>query len=106
MGKSKSILLSRRGGDTLILLTCPRRAAATYGQLSDEQLRALLFLARNPNGCSEALLMVHGFPTQMLEVVTTGLAKASPEKMKIARMRRKVVCFQITDAGRKAAANN
>jgi hypothetical protein len=42
----------------------------------------------------------------MLEVVTTGLAKASPEKMKIARMRRKVVCFQITDAGRKAAANN
>ena len=76
-------------------------------KLSDEQLRALLFLARNPNGCSEALLMAHGFPTQMLEeLVTTGLAKASPEEMRIARRRRKVVCFQITDAGRKAAADN
>jgi hypothetical protein len=39
------------------------------------------------------------------EFVTTGLAKASPEEMKIARRRRKVVCFQITDAGRKAAAD-
>ena len=40
--------------------------------------------------------MVHGFPTQMLEeLVTTGLAKASPEKMKIARKRRKVLCFQV-----------
>jgi hypothetical protein len=34
------------------------------------------------------------------------LAKASPEEMKIARRRRKVLCFQITDAGRKAAADN
>jgi hypothetical protein len=76
-------------------------------KLSDEQLRALLFLARNPNGCSEALLMAHGFPTEMLEaLVTTGLAIASPEKMRIARRRRKVVRFQITDAGRKAAADN
>jgi hypothetical protein len=76
-------------------------------KLSDEQLRALLFLARNPNGCSEALLMAHGFPTQMLEeLVTTGLAKASLEQMKIARKRRKVVCFQITEGGRKAAADN
>jgi hypothetical protein len=40
------------------------------------------------------------------ELVTTGLAKASPEEMKIARRLRKVLCFQITDAGRKAAADN
>jgi hypothetical protein len=76
-------------------------------KLSDEQIRALLFLARHLNGCTEAVLMAHGFPSQMLEeFVTTGLAKASPEEMKIARRRRKVVCFQITDAGRKAAADN
>ena len=76
-------------------------------KLSDEQLRALLLLARNSNGCSEALLMAHGFPTEMLEaLVTTGLAIASPEKMRIARRPRKVVRFQITDAGRKAAADN
>jgi acyl carrier protein len=48
-------------------------------KLSDEQLRALLFLASHPNGCTEAVLMAHGFPSQMLEeLVTTGLAKASP----------------------------
>jgi len=76
-------------------------------KLTDEQLRALLFLARHPNGCTEAFLLAYGFPSQMLEeLVTAGLAKASPEEMKIARRRRKVVCFQITDAGRKAAADN
>lgn len=76
-------------------------------KLSDEQIRALLFLARHLNGLTEAVLMAHGFPSQMLEeFVTTGLAKASTEEMKIARRRRKVVCFQITDAGRKAAADN
>jgi hypothetical protein len=49
--------------------------------------------------------MAHGFPAEMLEeVVTMGLANASPEEMRIARRRRKVVCFRITEAGRKAAA--
>jgi hypothetical protein len=76
-------------------------------KLSDEELRALLFLARHPNGCTEAVLMAHGFPSQMLEeLASTGLAKVLPEEMKIARKRRKVLCFQITDAGRKAAADN
>jgi hypothetical protein len=43
---------------------------------------------------------------EMLEEFgTTGLAKASPEEMKIARRRRKVICFQITELGRKAAAD-
>jgi hypothetical protein len=75
-------------------------------KLRDEQLRALLFLARGLNGRSEALMMAHGFPTEMLEeFVATGLAKASPEEMKIARRRRKVICLQITDLGRKAAAD-
>jgi hypothetical protein len=70
------------------------------------ELRALLLLARSPNGCTEAMMMAHGFPTEMLEeFVTTGLAKASPEEMKIARRRRKVICFQITELGRKAAAD-
>ena len=74
-------------------------------KLSDEQLRALLLLARNPNGCSEALLMSHGFPTEMLdEMLKAGFVLASPEEMKIARKRRKVTLFQITEAGRKAAA--
>jgi hypothetical protein len=37
--------------------------------------------------------------------VATGLAKASPEEMKISRRRRKDICLQITDLGRKAAAD-
>jgi hypothetical protein len=75
-------------------------------KLSDEQLRALLFLARHPKGCTVAVLMAHGFPSQMLEeLVTTDLAKAFPEEMRIARRRRKVVRLQITDAGRRAAAD-
>jgi hypothetical protein len=53
------------------------------------------------------LLMAWGFPIEMLEeLLARGLAKASAEEMKIARRRRKILCFQITDAGRKAAADN
>ena len=49
--------------------------------------------------------MSHGFPTEMLEgMLKAGFVKASPEEMKIARRRRKVTLFQITEAGRKAAA--
>jgi hypothetical protein len=41
-------------------------------------------------------------PTEMLEeLLTTGLVKASPEEMMIARRRRKVVCFQIAEGGRR-----
>jgi hypothetical protein len=36
-------------------------------KLSEEQLRALLFLARHQNGCNRALLMARSFPTEMLE---------------------------------------
>ena len=50
-------------------------------------------------------LMSHGFPTEMLdEMLKAGFVLASPEEMKIARKRRKVTLFQITEAGRKAAA--
>ena len=50
--------------------------------------------ARRHARSSEAPLMAHGFPTELLEkLVTTGLAKASPEETRIARKRRRVVCF-------------
>lgn len=52
-------------------------------------------------------LMAHGFPMEMLEgLVTAGFAKASLQEMRIARRQRKVVCFQITEVGRKAAGEN
>jgi hypothetical protein len=46
-------------------------------KLTDEELRALLFLARHPNGCTEALLMAHGFPCQMLEELVTTIPTLS-----------------------------
>jgi hypothetical protein len=35
-------------------------------KLTDEQRRALQLLARSPNGCTEALMMAHGFEVAML----------------------------------------
>jgi hypothetical protein len=43
--------------------------------LTDEQHRALRLLARTPKGYTKAVLMAHGFPTEMLEkLVMAGLA--------------------------------
>jgi hypothetical protein len=73
-------------------------------KLNDERRRALRLLARSPNGCTQAILMAHGFPTEMLEeLVMAGLAKASSEEMPRGRRKRmKVVWMQITECGRKA----
>jgi hypothetical protein len=35
-------------------------------KLTDEQRRALLLLARSPNGCTEAIMMAHEFESAML----------------------------------------
>jgi len=44
--------------------------------LSDEQLRALRFLARHPGGCTEATLLKQGFTAvQLGPLVYAGLAK-------------------------------
>jgi hypothetical protein len=34
--------------------------------LTDEQRRALRLLARSPNGCTEAIMLAHGFDLVML----------------------------------------
>jgi hypothetical protein len=47
--------------------------------LTDEQRRALRLLARSPNGCTEALLMAHGFELAFLgKLVFDGHALATP----------------------------
>jgi hypothetical protein len=60
-----------------MLMTCPRRAAATVAKLTDKQRRALRLLARSPNhGCTEAIMLAHGFESAMLaKLVLDGLAK-------------------------------
>jgi hypothetical protein len=47
--------------------------------LNDEHPRALRLLARSRNGCTEALMMAHGFETALLgRMIVEGLAMATP----------------------------
>jgi hypothetical protein len=66
--KRGNILLYGCGDHTLNVddktATC-RRIPVT--KLTEEQRRALRLLARTPKGCTEAVLMAHGCPIEMLE---------------------------------------
>jgi hypothetical protein len=73
--------------------------------LTGEQRRALQVLARSPNGCTEALMMAHGFEIEILgQLVLCGLAVAVDQTTRAGRRRIKVTCLRITAAGRKAIA--
>jgi hypothetical protein len=74
-------------------------------RLTDEQRRALRHLARSPNGCTEALLMAHGFDVAILgKLVLDGLAKVEAHDTMAGSRRMKVFWLRITEAGRKAIA--
>jgi hypothetical protein len=74
--------------------------------LPDEQRRALELLARSPNGCTEALMLAHGFELKMLDQLEIdGLAKADARETMAGSRAMKVVWLQITAAGRKAIAD-
>jgi hypothetical protein len=67
--------------------------------LSDEQLRALRFLARHPGGCTEATLLEQGFTAvQLGYLVYVGLAKLRGSGHP------KVFRVKITAAGQRAIA--
>jgi len=64
--------------------------------------RALAVLANNPDGCTEAIMLAHGFTAELLvELVQEDLASVSTER-KEAREPFEVIRFKITDAGRRA----
>jgi hypothetical protein len=72
----------------------PRRSA--------ERRRSLELLAASPRGCTEAMVLAHGFTTDFLvDLIHAGLeterAIAGGRSMQVTRMR-------ITDAGRGALA--
>jgi hypothetical protein len=74
-------------------------------KLTDDQRRALLLLARSPNGCTEALLMAHGFEVAMLgKLVLDGFALATPHETRAGSRPMIVVWITISPAGRKAIA--
>jgi hypothetical protein len=64
--------------------------------------RVLAVLADNPDGCTEAIMLAHGFTAELLvELVQEDLASVSTER-KEAREPLEVIRFKITDAGRRA----
>ena len=75
----------------------PRRSA--------ERRRALELLDASPDGCPAAILLAHGFKTELLAgLVNERLATAAPERVKAGARAVEVIRIKITDAGRRALA--
>ena len=73
--------------------------------ISTEQRRALRSLAGSPLGCTEAILLAHGFRTELLALlVRDGLATTQRGTMCAGRRKIEVVWVMITDAGQRALA--
>ena len=70
-----------------------------------ERRRALELLAASPDGCSEAIILAHGFTTDFLvDLIRAGLATAQTERAVVSRRSMQVTRMRITDAGRRALA--
>ena len=72
-----------------------------------DRRRALELLRTSLNGCTEALMLANGFPVEMLvELIRTGLASAQAEHMMAGGKQIEVARVRITEAGRKALADD
>jgi hypothetical protein len=70
-----------------------------------DQRRALKLLAVSRNGCTEAVMLAHGFPVPLLvELVRSGLASAAPERVVAGKRAMQITVVRITEAGRQALA--
>jgi hypothetical protein len=75
-------------------------------RISAEYRRALMLLASTPLGCTEAILLAHGFKTELLALlVHDGLAATQPGTVRAGRRRIEVIWVMITDAGERALAD-
>jgi hypothetical protein len=67
--------------------------------------RALELLAASRDGCTEAIMVAHGFAVDMLaDLISAGLATARIERVMAGGRSIDVVRVRITDAGRRALA--
>jgi hypothetical protein len=65
--------------------------------------RALRLLAGSPHGCTEAIMLAHGFTDEILgRLVMNGLATAAPGIKYAGNRPIEVTRLAITDAGRQA----
>jgi hypothetical protein len=73
------------------------------GGRAAEQNRALRLLAGSPHGCTEAIMLAHGFTAELLvDLVHDGLAMAVPGIMYAGARPIEVTRLRITDLGRQA----
>jgi hypothetical protein len=72
---------------------------------STDRRRALTVLAGSAEGCTEAILLAHGFPSVLVaELIHAGLATAHRERMGRGGRPVEVTRIMITEAGRRALA--
>jgi hypothetical protein len=68
-----------------------------------DRRRALELLAASRDGCTEAILLAHGFTIeQIVELVRAGLATAHSQRVVVARRVIDIARVKITAAGRRA----
>jgi hypothetical protein len=68
-----------------------------------DRRRALELLAASPDGCTEALMLAHGFTVELLvDLCIAELAIATPERMVAGGRAVEGVRMKITEAGRQA----
>ena len=71
-----------------------------------ERRRALELLAASRDGCTEAVMIAHGFTVQqMVDLVRAGLATAKTERVVAGGRTMQVAQVRITEAGRRALEN-
>jgi hypothetical protein len=72
-----------------------------------DRRRALELLASCDDGCTEAIMLAHGFTTaQMVELVRAGLASVSDERFVAGHITVEIARVRITEEGRRALARN
>ncbi len=68
-----------------------------------DRRRALELLASSRHGCTEAIMIAHGFTVeQMVELVRAGLATAQTERVVAGGRAIEVARVRITEASRRA----
>jgi hypothetical protein len=68
-----------------------------------DRRRALELLASSRDGCTEAIMIAHGFTVpQLVDLVRDGLATAHSQRVIVATRTVEIARVKITDAGRQA----
>ena len=67
-----------------------------------DRRRALELLASCPDGCTETIMLAHGFTVgQLDELIRAGFATAQPDRMRAGDRPIEVTRVRITEAGRE-----